>query len=217
MLCIIGQYLYLVVNDYLTPTHCLLFQYNATKVKYVTGVETISGSKSITCGDIITGTTVGEAPGSFPTCGTSNSNAPAVYFKLEGASGNTEINLCNSNYDTKVSVFRDVRECGGILVNERVGGNDDACGDDGIGSSFTIPDANPNDVYYVIVHGYLADRYPDSGNYKLAVNCGTALPDTMDASPEMAQMMKEREEMMHEMQTEDCEESERVCPASAGK
>jgi len=166
------------------------------EIKWVTRpvVETIS-PKVITCGDIIEDTTLNEAPGSFHCCGRSdNDNSPAVYFKLEGAFGDTEINLCNSSYDTQVSVFREVGKRGDIPDYKCVGGNDDAVRCDG-GSLYTIPGAHPDDVYAVIVHGYNGA----SGAYELAVNCGTALPDTMDVSLEMAQMMREKEAMMPEM------------------
>jgi len=184
-----------------------------TKIKFVTvnGEDTIGEPETITCGSIITGTTEGEAPGSFPHCssGVRNRDSPAVYFKLERASGDIEINLCNSSYDTQASVFREV--CDGNF--ECVGGEDDyVC--DGNRSLYTIPDANPDDVYAVIVYGW------GNGDYVLAVNCDTnndALPDTMDVSLEMTQMIREKEEMMHVTQKEDCEESECVCPASAGK
>jgi len=190
------------------------------KIKYVTshGEETIQ-PEPLACGSIISGTTVGNAPGSFISCGNRGAGsrrpaiAPSVYFKLEGASGDTEINLCGSSFDIQVSVFRE--ECDGRF--ECVGGNEGSkvCGDVK-GSLYTILDANPDDVYAVIVHGKKgrSAKKKNEGDYKLAVNCGTALPDTMDMSPEMAQTMKEKEEMM---QTEGCAVSERVCPASAGK
>ena len=54
-------------------------------------------SSALRCQIIMGGTyfilakNVGEASGSFPSCGVGviNFNSPAVYFKLEGASGDT--------------------------------------------------------------------------------------------------------------------------------
>jgi hypothetical protein len=142
---------------------------------YVTGFQTQAGAFTLTmtcvpppcasatpisCGDVVTGTTVGAAlDGSVGTCGTALNTAPGVYYVVQGTGTDITASLCGSAYDTKIGVFSG--SCGSPLTC--VTGNDDFCG---LQSEVTFP-STVGTNYYIYVTGYQTQ----TGAYTLAVSC----------------------------------------------
>ncbi len=71
--------------------------------------------------DTVMGSTIGANNSGVATCGTSNT-APDVWYSVIGNGNRLTAALCNSTWDTKISVFTD-----GCDTLTCVGGNDDAC------------------------------------------------------------------------------------------
>ncbi|WP_255571282.1 proprotein convertase P-domain-containing protein, partial [Halomarinibacterium sedimenti] len=94
-----------------------------------------------------------DAPGAF--CGTAAQTAPDVWYMFDDISNsgmNVTATTCspNTNYDTKISVYRGV--CGALVC---VGGNDDdfSCPSGGLQSTVNFTtDGSSN--YYIMVHGF---------------------------------------------------------------
>ncbi|MGB0185762.1 MAG: gliding motility-associated C-terminal domain-containing protein [Flavobacteriaceae bacterium] len=117
---------------------------------------------SVSCGDTVTGTTVGAtstgAPSAF--CGT-GSGAPGVWYEFTGTGQDITFSLCGSSYDTKIQVYSG--ECADL---ECVAGNDDSCG---LQSEVSIT-STENEPYFVYVFGYGSN----TGDYTLEVSCEDA-------------------------------------------
>src|SRR5690606_37646630 len=84
------------------------------------------GAIAVSCGDSVSGSTVGATIDTAQTCGTTVTS-PGVWYKLEdnsGLPGDITLSLCNgTDYDSKISVYSG--SCAALVC---VDGNDDACG-----------------------------------------------------------------------------------------
>ncbi|MFZ1785937.1 MAG: reprolysin-like metallopeptidase [Ferruginibacter sp.] len=79
---------------------------------------------SIGCGQSISGTTVGQTIDVVPTCVTTLSSAPGVWYKFTGDGYSNTLSLCaGTSYDSKIGVFTGT--CAALVC---VTGNDDFCG-----------------------------------------------------------------------------------------
>lgn len=123
----------------------------------------------ISCGDLVSGTTVDATPDTNESgdCGTSI-DSPGVWYTITDNSGFESLitlDFCNGNtvYDNKVSVFSG--SCGNLTC---VAGNDDFCG---LQSrlSFTTDGFS---TYYILVHGYNGL----SGTFEMNVSCAIVGP-----------------------------------------
>lgn len=96
----------------------------------------------LTCGSVVSGSTVGAPQAEASFCGTSTGSGGAKWYKLVGASGSVTVSTCsgNTSYDSKLSVFSNNK-------STCEGGNDDTCG---LQSSVTF-DADVNTEYQVLV------------------------------------------------------------------
>jgi hypothetical protein len=114
----------------------------------------------IFCGDLISGSTVGEPVQDVDFCGTSSSS-PGVWYSFVGTGDLVTLTTCNmADYDTKLSVYTCELEC--------VTGNDDDFGG-GCGLTSTVMfEAIAGETYNVLVHGFGAG----SGAFDLSVSCG---------------------------------------------
>ena len=132
---------------------------------YVTWLSNLPGPSNddcadaipITCGETVSGSTVG-ANNDFPGgCGTSIS-APGVWYSFEGTDQMTTFDLCGSSYDTKVNVYE-----GDCNTFNCITGNDDACGIQSIVSFFAFSGM----TYYILVQGYGGD----TGDFEMVLTC----------------------------------------------
>ncbi|MCH2367647.1 MAG: hypothetical protein MK554_10600, partial [Planctomycetes bacterium] len=104
----------------------------------------------------ITGNTGSATPdGESATCGASN--APGVWYTVEGNGERMTAALCGSTYDTRISIFSG--DCGNLACTTN---NAASCG---LQSSSSW-DSQVDVTYYVLVHGYGAN----AGAYQLNVS-----------------------------------------------
>jgi hypothetical protein len=102
---------------------------------------------------VVSGNTTGNPLASVPSCGTSLSTAPAVWYALQNFTGPVTISTCGTaSWDTKLGVFSGV-SCAGLTC---VTGNDDACGLQS--QVFFI--ADPSLTYFVLVTGFASANGP---------------------------------------------------------
>ncbi|CAM3426128.1 T9SS-dependent choice-of-anchor J family protein [Aequorivita lipolytica] len=125
-----------------------------------------SGAIAVSCGDSVTGTTVGATVDTAPTCGTPITS-PGVWYSLNddsGLPGDITVSLCNgTNFDSKISVYSGT--CSALVC---VDGNDDACG---LQSEVTFA-SNGNTQYYILIHSFGGA----TGNFTLDVTCTPTPP-----------------------------------------
>lgn len=81
--------------------------------------------EEITCGSVVTDSTVGLEPVSMPNCVTWDGSGGAKLYKLVGTGEMTTLSTCGEGtyYDTKIRVYQ--KEA---LYDLCVTGNDDSCG-----------------------------------------------------------------------------------------
>lgn len=124
----------------------------------VSPLNAITPAQELTCGQTITGSTVGLEPVVYAACGTSDGTGGAIWYRVKEASGSTTISTCGgiTNYDSKIRVYRaDTDDC--------VTGNDDSCG---LQSTVNFL-ADPSVEYNVLVHGYSGSE----GSFTLSITC----------------------------------------------
>lgn len=124
-----------------------------------------SGAITINCGQIISGSTALAAADAVPTCVTTLSSAPGVWYKFTGDGSTTTLDLCGSSYDTKIGVFS-----GSCAALTCVTGNDDFCG---LQSRVTFV-TTPGTTYNVLVTGFGTAN----GFFVLARTCVGSTPST---------------------------------------
>ena len=94
------------------------------------------------------GTTVGHIDDYDAVCPYPGSTAPDVVYKLVATTDLLiTVDLCASQYDTKVYIFEDV-------VNNVVACNDDGCGYGGLQSVLNCIEFEGGHTYYIVVDGY---------------------------------------------------------------
>ncbi len=124
------------------------------------------GAIAVSCGDSVSGSTVGATIDNAATCGTSITS-PGVWYKLEdnsGLAGDITLSLCNgTDYDSKISVYSG--SCAALVC---VDGNDDACG---LQSEISFA-TDGNTTYYILIHGFGGA----TGNFTLDVTCTPTPP-----------------------------------------
>lgn len=141
--------------------------------------DNCGAATTISCNDIVTGSTVGASVETVGTCGTSLNTSGGVWYRLTGNDMVVTLTTCNpgTNYDTKLGVFTGA--CGALVC---VGGNDDgsplgtnpdaACVVDETGSTlnrastFTFNALAGND-YFILVTGFGTNV----GTFELSVSC----------------------------------------------
>jgi hypothetical protein len=125
-----------------------------------------SGAIAVSCGDSVTGSTVGATIDIAPTCGTPITS-PGVWYSLNdnsGLPGDITLSLCNgTTFDTKISVYSGT--CAALVC---IGGNDDSCG---LQSEFTFA-SDGNTQYYILIHSFGGA----TGTFTLDVTCTPSPP-----------------------------------------
>ena len=117
-----------------------------------------AGALPISCGQTMTGSTVGFTSDLLGVgCGT-NATSPGVWYTFTGDGSVVTASLCGSGYDTRITVLSG--SCGAFTC---VSTNDDFCGTQSqVSFSSTL-----GTTYYILVYGYATG----SGNYSLNLSC----------------------------------------------
>jgi hypothetical protein len=127
---------------------------------------------TISCGQTLSGTTVGATFDDVGNCGTTNTS-PGVWYVFTGTGTPATVSTCDqANFDTKLSVFSG--SCGQLVC---VGGNDDFTGCSGFTSQITFPTTAGTD-YYVLVHGFGTA----TGSFSLSLGCAPVVLGCTDPS-----------------------------------
>lgn len=136
--------------------------------------DTCANATEIFCSSVVTGTTVGAAPDSPVTCGTSSGTGGAVWYRFIGTGDTIELSTCNpgSDFDTKIRVYSGT--CAALVC---VGGNDDStCSFSGLRSRVTF-NSLAGVEYQILMHGFGSSQ----GNYELSLIClAPPAPDPND-------------------------------------
>jgi len=120
-----------------------------------------ANAAAISCGQTLSGTTVGATFDGVATCTVSNTS-PGVWYAFTGTGAPATVSTCGqASFDTKLSVF--TGSCGALVC---VGGNDDFTGCSGFTSQFTFP-TTAGTTYYVLVHGFSTA----TGTFSLSLTC----------------------------------------------
>ena len=121
------------------------------------------GALTINCGDTVTATTNGATTNDNPTgnCGAAP-EAAGVWYSFTGTGLDVTASLCNSGFDTRISVYNG--DCSTGLVC--VGGNDDFC--NVTRSQFTFPSVIGTE-YLILVNGW----NNSTGTFELDLSCQT--------------------------------------------
>jgi hypothetical protein len=123
------------------------------------GNEICFNAETVSCGSVVTGSTVGASVDVAPTCLTSSGTGGGRWYAFSSATDEeVTFSLCNSDYDSKIRVYTGA--CDALVC---VTGNDDFCA---LQSQVTTATA-AGVTYYVLVHGFSTAE----GNYELAVTC----------------------------------------------
>jgi hypothetical protein len=109
--------------------------------------------------DLSYGNTAAASVNNVPTCGLNVvSDQPGVWFFVRGTdNGVMTARTCHSftNYDTKLSIY--TGSCGNLQC---IAADDDGCPNDSNKSSVAWR-ANLNEIYYILVHGWITDPVGD--------------------------------------------------------
>jgi hypothetical protein len=130
---------------------------------------------ALTCGQSVTGTTIGATATGDPivTCSAITVDAGGVFYTIAGTGASITVSTCNANtdFDTKLFVYRG--SCGAYTC---VGGNDDS--NTGVVCSSVTFASTYGTTYYVFVSGFDTDQ----GHFVLNATCATPPPAPTIAS-----------------------------------
>ena len=150
-----GTTYYIIVTGFSTAAGA----FTLTRTSAALPNDVCSGAININCGQTITGTTAcGATPDVVPTCITSLSTAPGLWYSMVGDGSPVTMSLCGSSYDTKIGVFTGT--CASLVC---VTGNDDFCA---FQSQVTF-NTTAGITYYILVTGFSTA----SGNFTLTRTC----------------------------------------------
>lgn len=135
--------------------------------------DAIDGAIALEAGVLLTGNTCGASVDNDAiVCGGQTLATGGVWFSLVGTGFDSTVELCGSNYDTRLSIF-----CGASGTLTCVGGNDDACG---LSSRVNFC-TQPGVTYYALVHGYVA---ASRGNFNIVyLDNGIECTPTVECVP----------------------------------
>ncbi|GIV32501.1 MAG: hypothetical protein KatS3mg031_0036 [Chitinophagales bacterium] len=137
--------------------------------------DACSQAIEITCGQALSGSTLGATNDTAPLC-TTDAAAPGVWYYFIGNGQQATVSTCSSNtfYDTKILVYEG--DCNTLLC---VSGNDDdnLCNVMSTLSTVTFA-TDSGTVYFILVSGYNGE----TGEFDLSLTCEEPLPQEC-ASP----------------------------------
>jgi hypothetical protein len=131
-------------------------------------------SYTVTCGNIVTGTTTGATPDAPGACNVPNYTYPGVWYHFVGIGDMVSVDLCTStSWDSQISVYQGT--CGSLTC---VDGNDDYCALQSRVDWYATLSVD----YFILIHQYGTT----GGAFTLTVNCTyptTAIWQGDDTSP----------------------------------
>jgi len=132
-------------------------------VQSVPANDQCSGAIAVSCGDTITGTTIGATTTNDPTtaCGVAITS-PGVWYSFSGTGQEIIVSLCGSTLPTSLNVYSGT--CSSLTC---IGGNEDnvtSCGNNNAYYTFTSVNGTQ---YYFFIHG----TGTTTGVFKMAVSC----------------------------------------------
>ena len=122
--------------------------------------DDVCSAEAVTCNSTTSGTTVNATTDGLATCGTAQGQ-PGVWYRIEGNGDDYVASLCNTSWDSKISVFSGT--CTNLTC---VGGMDDngpACSGTAASYSWT---SVVGEIYYILVHSYSS-----TNTFDLEVTC----------------------------------------------
>ncbi|MBK8914152.1 MAG: hypothetical protein IPM64_06045 [Phycisphaerales bacterium] len=134
--------------------------------------NTIAGAKHVGCNTSTFGSTCNSNVQAVPVCSGVVSNTVGVWYTMEGDGGMNSVSTCNSNFDTKISVFRGPTNA---LVCVAGNNDDPGCGLNPWASRVDWL-TTAGERYYILVHGFAFGTLSDRGEFELVVT-GNAAPD----------------------------------------
>lgn len=134
--------------------------------------STFCNATEITCGNTYSGSTTSSTYNNpnnlFQHCGSGGLGAPNIFYKYRGNNGEVTIALCNSNFDTRIDVYRiPANSCSNSSRFTCITGNDDDCELQSAVSFY----ADAQYDYFIMIHGYVYEGTPAVGNYSLTLSC----------------------------------------------
>lgn len=155
-------------DDPLAQNYDPIVTYNNGSCIYFDPVinDDCSTAISLSCGDIVTGTTLGAINETETNCGTTITS-PGVWYSIIGEGSDINLSTCNqADFDTKISVFN-----GSCLDLSCVGGNDDTPGCEGFTTTLDFF-AETGITYYILIHGFNIS----TGSFSLTALCSDIAP-----------------------------------------
>jgi hypothetical protein len=150
-------------NGLISVTNAAGIGYSTTPFILPIANDLCSNAIAITCGQTVSGTTLGVTATGDPTATcTTSINAGGIFYSIVGTGGNITVSTCSAvtDFDTKLFVFSGT--CGSYVC---VDGNDDAstnvvCSAVTFSSQFGVN-------YLIFVSGYQSE----TGNFALSATC----------------------------------------------
>ncbi|MBL0125997.1 MAG: hypothetical protein IPP83_00775 [Flavobacteriales bacterium] len=164
-----GTTYYILVQGYNGATGTFDLAVTCTPMTF----DVCNGALPMTCGQTVSGTTVGATGDTAPACGT-DITAPGVWYTFEGEDAQITVSTCpNSAYDTRLNVYSGA--CDALVC---VTGNDDIVG--GVLCSNVVFNGTSGTTYHVLVQGYDGQ----TGDFELSVSCvSCGVPQNIIISP----------------------------------
>ncbi len=139
-------------------------QEDLARVEEAVGADNCEDAQPIDQGVIYTGTTIGATPDGRANCGGSNLSPDVWFSYTPGFSGNLDVSLCASSFDTVLSIHRG---CGETEYNPAACNDDSTACSAGAGTSFIQSQAVTAGTRYLIrVSGFSGA----AGNYALLLD-----------------------------------------------
>jgi hypothetical protein len=154
-----------ITDEFLTVTFLELGEGDCAPAPPVPVNDTCGGAITVSCDDVVNGSTADATSENLEICGTGLSSAPGVWYVFEGNGDDVTFSLCGSSFDTKIGVFSGACDA---LVCET--GNDDACG---LQSEAVVTATEIGTDYYIYVTGFGTE----AGDFTLTVTCTEPEPE----------------------------------------
>ncbi len=152
------------------------FSLSATCAVVAAPNDACANATAITCGQTVSGSTIGATTDAVSTCGTTLNTAGGVWYSIVGNGAAITVSTCNpgTNYDTKMGVFSGT--CGALVC---VGGNDDTTAPECVlpatgfnRKSRVTFNSVSGTTYYILVTGFSTL----TGSFELSATCATPPP-----------------------------------------
>lgn len=159
----------------ITYTLCSVSATTTIVVNAAPANDLVANAEPMACGTTVSGNTSCATSETLGVCGTTDGTGGGVWYAMQGNGNQITLTTCNAgtDFDTKLRVFT-----GSPTSLTCLTGNDD------IGSGCTTGPgtasfkssvtwcSNPNETYYILVHGFSTAE----GNFSLESSCAAVAP-----------------------------------------